>query len=315
MDISFIIVNWNTSTLLLDCLRSIEGTITGLTYEIFVVDNGSVDGSVHAVKEQFGARVILIENCENRGFAKANNQALNRARGNYIVLLNTDTILQEGSIRTLTDFLQKNSSAAVVGPRMIDRDGTLQNCYDNFPSLATELLNKSLLRALLPGKYAGKSPSASGPFEVDSLIGACMALRRDAIQQVGPLDEDYFFFLEETDWCFRLRAAGWKIYHHPGAEIIHIQGQSKKRMPADARIEYYRSLYHFFRKNRPAVSYALLRIVRFIRLVINCVLNLTGVCLTLGAHKKLREKAAVYAYLLGWHVLLCPDSWGLRHHT
>ena len=124
MDISFIIVNWNTSNLLLDCLRSIVNTVTGLTYEIFVVDNGSVDESVNAVKEQFGARVILIENCENRGFAKANNQALSRARGNYIVLLNTDTILQQGSISTLTDFLRTNPSAAVVGPRMIDARST-----------------------------------------------------------------------------------------------------------------------------------------------------------------------------------------------
>jgi GT2 family glycosyltransferase len=312
MDISFIIVNWNTSQLLLDCLRSIATTVSGLASEIFVVDNGSTDGSVNAVKEQFGDRVVIIANSGNRGFARANNQALSRAQGNYIVLLNTDTILQDGSIRTLIDFLQKNPSAAMVGPRMIDRDGTLQNCYDNFPSLATELLNKSLLRAVLPGKYAGKNPSASGPFEVDSIIGACMAVRRDAIQKVGMLDEDFFFFLEETDWCFRLRAAGWKIYHHPGAAIIHLQGQSKKSRPAQARVEYYRSLYLFFRKIRTPVSYALLRIVRFIKLLINGVLNLAGVCLTLGASKKLRDKTAIYAYLLGWHLLLCPDTWGLK---
>jgi hypothetical protein len=312
MDISFIIVNWNTCKLLLDCLRSIEKTVTGFIHEIVVVDNGSADGSVREVQQQFGTRVILIENSENRGFAQANNQALRIARGRYIVLLNSDTVLQENAISTLIAFLENNPAAAAVGPRMIDSDGSLQNSYDNFPSLTTELLNKSLLRALFPEKYAGKNPSASEPFEVDSIIGACMAIRRDAIQQVGPLDEDYFFFLEETDWCFRLRAAGWKIYHHPAAEIMHLQGQSKKRRPAQARIEYYRSLYLFFKKNRSTGSYALLRIVRFIKLVINCALNLAGLCFTLGASKKLREKAAVYAYLLWWHLLLCPDSWGLR---
>ena len=300
MDISFIIVNWNTCDLLLDCLHSIRNTVTGFTYEIVVVDNGSGDGSVQAVKKQFGSQALLIENRDNRGFARANNQALGIAQGRFIILLNTDTILQEGSISTLIAFLENNPSAAAVGPRMIDRDGSLQNSYDNFPSLTTELLNKSLLRALFPEKYAGKNSLASEPFEVDSIIGACMAIRRDAIQQVGPLDEDYFFFLEETDWCFRLRAAGWKMYHHPAAEIIHLQGQSKKRRPAQARIEYYRSLYLFFKKNRSTVSYALLRIVRFIKLVINCALNLTGLCFTLGASKKLREKASFYSYLLGW---------------
>ena len=312
MDISFIIVNWNTCDLLLDCLHSIRNTVTGFTYEIVVVDNGSGDGSVQAVKKQFGSQALLIENRDNRGFARANNQALGIAQGRFIILLNTDTILQEGSISTLIAFLENNPSAAAVGPRMIDRDGSLQNSFDNFPSLTTELLNKSLLRALFPERYAGKISLASEPFEVDSIIGACMAIRRDAIQQVGPLDEDYFFFLEETDWCFRLRAAGWKMYHHPAAEIIHLQGQSKKRRPAQARIEYYRSLYLFFKKNRSTVSYALLRIVRFVKIAINCVLNLAGLCLTFGASQKLREKAAVYAYLLWWHLLLCPDSWGLR---
>ncbi len=312
MDISFIIVNWNTCKLLLDCLRSIANTVTGCSYEIFVVDNGSTDGSVGAVKEQFGTQVTLIENSENRGFAQANNQALKIAQGRYIVLLNSDTVLQESAISTLIAFLENNPAAAAIGPRMIDSDGSLQNSYDNFPSLTTELLNKSLLRALFPEKYAGKNSFASEPFEVDSIIGACMAIRRDAILQVGPLDEDYFFFLEETDWCFRLRAAGWKMYHHPAAEIMHLQGQSKKRRPAQARIEYYRSLYLFFKKNRPIVSYALLRIVRFIKLVINCVLNLAGLCLTFGASQRLREKTAIYAYLLWWHLLLCPDSWGLR---
>jgi GT2 family glycosyltransferase len=312
MDISFIIVNWNTCDLLLDCLHSIRNTVNGFTYEIVVVDNGSGDGSVQAVKEQFGSQVLLIENHDNRGFARANNQALAIARGRFIVLLNTDTIVQSGAIATLIRVLEDKPSAAVAGPRMIERDGSLQNSFDNFPSLATELLNKSLLRVLFPGKYAGKNRTAKGLFEVDSIIGACMAIRRDAIQQVGLLDEDYFFFLEETDWCFRLRAAGWKIYHDPQAVIVHLQGQSKQRRPAQARVEYCRSLYLFFRKNRSFASYAMLRTVRFIKIVLDCALNLLGLCLTLGISRKFREKTAVYAYLLAWHLLLCPDSWGLR---
>jgi GT2 family glycosyltransferase len=312
MDISFIIVNWNTSALLLDCLHSILNTVSGFTYEIVVVDNGSRDGSVQAVKQQFSAPVTLIENPDNRGFARANNQALGIARGRFIILLNTDTIVQAGAIASLVRLLEDIPAAAVAGPRMIDQDGSLQNSFDNFPSLATELFNKSLLRFLFPGKFAGKNSSASTPFEVESIIGACMAIRRDAIQKVGMLDEDYFFFLEETDWCFRLRAAGWKIYHHPGAAIVHLQGQSKKRRPALARIEYYRSLYLFFWKNRSPLSYAVLRVARFVKVIITCVLNLLGLCLTAGQSRKLREKTAVYGLLLCWHLLLCPDSWSLK---
>ncbi len=310
MDISFIIVNWNTSNLLLDCLHSIRNTVSECTYEIVVVDNGSCDGSVQAVKQQFSSPVTLIENPDNRGFARANNQALGIARGRFIILLNTDTIVQAGAIASLLRLLEDIPAAAAAGPRMIDRDGSLQNSFDNFPSLATELFNKSLLRVLFPGKFAGKNSTASAPFEVESIIGACMALRREAIQQVGMLDEDYFFFLEETDWCFRLRAAGWKIYHHPGAVIIHLQGQSKKRMPAAARIEYYRSLYLFFRKNRSPLSYAALRVARFVKVAVNCALNLLGLCLTVGQSRKLREKTAVYGRLLCWHLLLCPRFLG-----
>ena len=312
MDISFIIVNWNTCKLLLDCLRSIANTVTGCTHEIVVVDNGSADGSVREVKQQFGAQVILIENSENRGFAQANNQALRIAQGKYIVLLNSDTVLRESAISTLTAFLENNPAAAAVGPRMIDRDGSLQNSYDNFPSLTTELLNKSLLRALFPGKYAGKNPAAKEPFAVDSLIGACMAIRNAAIEQVGLLDEDYFFFLEETDWCFRMRKAGWKIFHCPRSEVMHLQGQSKRRSPAKARVEYYRSLYLFFKKNRSFISYLALRFSRFIKLLINLALNAAGLFLTCGAAKRLREKTATYAYILWWHLNFCPDSWGLK---
>ena len=312
MDISFIIINWNTCRLLINCLRSIQNTVTGYQYDIFVVDNGSIDGSADEVRKQFGSPVTVIANTENRGFARANNQALRIAKSTYIVLLNSDTVLKNGALRALIEFLDHTPSAAMVGPRLIDTDGTLQNSYDNFPELLTELLNKSLLRALFPAKYSGKKAVRSDPFEVDSLIGACIAIRHTAIEQVGLLDEDYFFFLEETDWCFRMRTAGWKIFHNPRVEVIHLQGQSKQRSPADAWIEYYRSLYKFFRKNRSSLSYLTLRIFRMVKLIINLALNFIGLCLTMGTKRKYIDKTGIYAYILCWHFMLCPDSWGLK---
>jgi hypothetical protein len=312
MDISFIIINWNTRDLLLNCLRSILDTVHGYQYEIFVVDNGSRDGSPEAVKNHFGSQVQLIENHENLGFARANNQALKKAQGRYVVLLNSDAVLKNEAVSNLVSFLESTPSAAMAGPRLLNEDGSPQNSFDNFPALATELLNKSLMRSMFPAHYGGKRLTITRPFEVDSLIGACIALRHAAIQQVGLLDEDYFFFLEETDWCFRMRRAGWKIFHCPQADAIHLQGQSKQRRPAQARVEYYRSLYLFFKKNRSAASYLTVRIFRFLKLIINFLLNIIGIILTLGLKKRLRDKTATYAYILWWHFLLCPDSWGLR---
>lgn len=312
MDISFIIINWNTRELLLACLRSIQSAVTGCGYEIIVVDNGSEDGSAEAVRAHFGDGVQLIANASNRGFAAANNQALRIARGKYVVLLNSDTVLHEGAVDGLVRFLDKNPQVAMAGPRMRGADGRVQNSFDNFPSLATELLNKSLLRTIFPQRYAGRASQTSMPREVDSLIGACIAVRAEAIHQVGLLDEDYFFFLEETDWCLRMRRAGWNIVHLPGVEIVHLQGQSKRHRPALAWIEYYRSLYTFFRKHRTPAAYRALRIFRFIKLVINLMLTVTALCLTLGMRQRFRDKTAVYFRLVWWHLCRCPDSVGLR---
>ncbi len=311
--LSFIIVNWNTCGLLLECLDSIHSTVTGYQYEIYVIDNGSEDGSAEKVKKRFGGEINLIENSENSGFARANNQALRRAGGKYIVLLNSDTVLMENTIRSIVSFLEKNPSAAMAGPCMKSGDGKIQNSYDNFPSLLTELFNKSILRLFLPNRFAGKTSKASQPFEVDSLIGACIVVRSEAIKDVGLFDEDYFFFLEETDWCLRMRKAGWKIFHHPVAELVHLQGQSKKLRPSLAWIEYYRSLYLFFKKNRSAASYVTLRLFRFIKLIINLLLTIAGLCLTLGTKKRYREKTFVYAHLIWWHLCGCPDNVGLRN--
>jgi hypothetical protein len=133
-----------------------------------------------------------------------------------------------------------------------------------------------------------------------------------ALQQVGLLDEGYFFFLEETDWCLRMRRAGWTIYHVPRSRIIHLQGQSKKMRPARAWVEYYRSLYRFFKKNRSPLSYGILRVFRFLKLLVNLLLTSAGLCLTLGLRKRFREKVCIYGYLLWWHVRGCPEHLGLK---
>jgi len=148
--------------------------------------------------------------------------------------------------------------------------------------------------------------------EVDSVIGACMIVRKKAIKQVGMLDEDYFFFIEETDWCFRMHKGGWKIYHLPEIKVYHLQGQSKEKNPSKAWIEYYRSSYTFFKKNRSAFSYYTLRILRVGKLIINLLLVLLGLLTTLGLDKGLKRRFRIYRDLLLWHLKLCPASTGLR---
>jgi GT2 family glycosyltransferase len=312
VDISFIIVSWNTRDLLVDCLNSIEKHAKGYSFETFVVDNNSSDGSSALVEKLFHNRVNLIRNSENMGFGRANNQAIKYAKGRYVILLNSDTVLNEGTVSGLVSFLDNHGDAAMSGPRMTDENGKPQNSYDNFPALITELLNKSILRKLFPEKFAGKSLKKKLPFEVDSLIGACIAIRSEAIKEVGMFDEDYFFFLEETDWCFRMRKAGWKIFHQPEINIIHLQGQSKKIRPVLSWIEYYRSLYKYFKKNRSRASYLCLRIFRFFKLVINLVLTFIGLLFTLGKKKRLREKTVIYSRILWWHLTLCPEHVGLK---
>ncbi len=311
MDVSVIIVNWNTKDLLLNCITSVYDTGGGVEYEVMVVDNGSSDGSGQAVKETF-PQVTFIQNAENRGFAKANNQALSVATGRYVLLLNSDAMLTKGALKGLLDFMDKTPRAGIASCQYLNRDGSRQNSFDNFPTLATELLNKTLLRMVFTQKYPSKKQEYYEPIEVESVIGACMMVRAEAMKQVGALDEDYFFFMEETDWCFRMQKAGWKIFHLPQIKVYHLQGQSKEKNPAKAWIEYYRSSYRFFKKHRSVVSYFTLRVMRVCKLVINLLLVLLGFLITFGLDKGLRRRFRIYSVLLFWHLRLCPASMGLK---
>jgi GT2 family glycosyltransferase len=310
MDVSIIIVNWNTRELLLNCLSSVFATAGGLEVEIFVVDNGSTDGSSEAARREFPG-VTIIQNTVNRGFAQANNQALAQATGRYVLLLNSDAALTEGSLQGLVSFMDRTPKAGIAACQYMDTDGSRQNSFDNFPTLATELLNKSILKLLFPARYPGKRRHYREPLAVDSVIGACMIVRAEAVRQVGVLDEDYFFFLEETDWCFRMRRAGWHVYHLPHISVYHLQGKSKEKSPVRAWIEYYRSLYLFFKKNRSGVSYYVLRTGKVLKLLVNTLLVALGILCTLGMNKGLVRHFRIYGGLLTWHMRGCPKEEGL----
>ncbi|MBA3013542.1 MAG: glycosyltransferase family 2 protein, partial [Desulfobulbaceae bacterium] len=222
MDVSIVIVNWNTRQLLLDCLSSVYATIHELAFEVFVVDNASTDDSVKAVRE-FYPGVTVIQNTENLGFAKANNLALRIIRGNYALLLNTDAVLTAGAVERLFRFMEQNRAVGLACGQLLNADGSKQNSIANFPNLASFFCNETLLRLLLPKQFPSKRQEYSEPVEVESCIGACLMVRKQAMDQVGLLDERFFFFLEETDWAFAMKRAGWLAYFVPMAKIFHLQ--------------------------------------------------------------------------------------------
>jgi GT2 family glycosyltransferase len=309
-----IIINWNTKDLLIQCLTSIPQMIQGFRIEILVVDNGSQDGSGSEVKKRFPF-VRLIENDKNLGFARAVNQGLQKASGRYVLLLNPDTLVKNGAIERLMSFMDAHPKAGISGAQLLNSNGSKQNSIANFPSLATELLNKNLLRWLSPERFPGKERNYSEPIEVDSVIGACMMVRREALDQVGFLDEDYFLFLEETDWCYRMKKAGWKIYHNPQVEVYHFQGKSAEAERKRAKVEYYRSRYHFFKKNKGNLKWVILLIGLLIRLGFELLSMAVASVVTFFAIKGWRKKLAIYTYLFWWHLKLCPEDMGLRKQT
>jgi GT2 family glycosyltransferase len=312
MDASIIIVNWNTKELLINCLNSVYGTVKTLAFEVLVVDNGSSDGSVEAIKTLFPG-VRLIENKKNLGFAKANNQALRQMNGQYAVLLNSDAVLTDGAVETIIRFMDENNKIGICGGQLLNADGSKQNSIANSPTLATELLNKSLLRRLFPRKYPGKEHDFKEPIEVESIVGACMVVRKEAINDVGLLDESYFFFLEETDWCLNMRKRGWKVFHHPDAKIYHLQGQSAGKVNVRARIEYWRSRYTFFKKNYGSVSLNILRLGLILKVFISMFMLSIVYAASLLLSKKVRERLNLYSVLIAWHFKGTPSEWGLTH--
>jgi GT2 family glycosyltransferase len=223
--VAAVVVTYDALPWIESCLDSLRGA------ETVVVDNGSRDGTVDFVRERF-PRVKLIE-AENRGLGAGWNIGLRETSSRYALLLNADAWLVEGALDRLVDFADSRPRAAVVGPRLLNQDGTLQRSVRGFPTLWRLATEYFFLRKLAPASSALNAFYAGG-FEhdevrdVEVVMGACMLVRRDAVEQVGYCDEDYFLFSEETDWCFRFRQAGWDVVFFPGAECVHVRGAAHR---------------------------------------------------------------------------------------
>ena len=297
------IVNWNTRDLLLQCLKSIFENTKDLHFEVWLVDNASTDGSVTAAEEAYPT-IRIIKNRRNLGFAAANNLAFAGMQGRYAVLINTDAQLKKGAIETLFAFMEKTPEAAMACGQLLNEDGSKQNSIASFPTPFSLISNETLLRVLFPRKYPSKRKHYAVPIAVDSCIGACIMVRKSVMDTVGFLDERYFFFMEETDWAYRMKLAGWKIYFVPSAEIFHAQGKTVGG-GISARILFYRSRYQFFEKWHKNFM-APVRLFIFCRLLTNTLLNLLAVGCTFGVSRRIKDKLMVYTQLVLWHFRGCP---------
>ena len=314
VDLSIVVLSWNGRELALACLDSIERQVRArrdaerIETETILVDNGSSDGTVASVRERFPwAEVVALP--RNVGFAAGNNAGLARAkRGRHVMILNNDTEVQRGALESCVRFLDASPDVGAVGPQLLYPDGRRQNSIHAYPSLLTETLPRGVRESLFPRRFPSKRSALAGPLDVEAVLGACIAVRRAALDSVGPLPEDYFFFFEETDWLFRMTRAGWRVVHLPEARLTHVHGAgTKKKVPLPTRIEYHRSLYHFFRKNRGTGQAAAVVALRLARLAAALVALAPLALVSAREGERWRQRLAI----LAWHARGCPTSWGL----
>lgn len=268
--IGVIVVSYNTAGLLRACLESLRDC--RLPLRVVVVDNASADGSA-AVAEQVCPAAQVIALGHNAGYAGGTNiglAALGQPLPDYLLILNPDTVVQPGAIEAMVDFMQAHPRVGLVGPRLLNPDGSLQPAAFRFPTLAMSLLDLFPPGEVLPGRlynswWHGRYPQERGdePFPIDHPLGAVMLIRRAALEQVGGMDEGYFMYSEEVDWCWRIRQAGWAIWQTPQARVIHVGGAATSQFRWKMLLALYRSRARFFALHRaPAVGRAHRLIVR-----------------------------------------------------
>lgn len=261
MDVSIIIVNWNVCELLRHCLKSIYGETRNIEFEVIVVDNASRDGSIEMIKTNF-SQVKLFENTKNKGFAAANNQAMLVAKGRYYLLLNPDTVILDNAIARTVKFTDKHPNAAITACKVLSPDGTLQrNCF-TYPSAVNLFLSSTYLYKIFPkNRFFGREEMTWWQYDdvhsVEAVTGCFMLVRREVVDKLGGLDEEFFIYAEEADLCYRFTQAGWKIVFTPSPKIIHYGKKSSEQMPVKMALKLWNSKLLFIQKHNSSMKYIL----------------------------------------------------------
>jgi hypothetical protein len=299
-DLSIVIVNWNVKDLLERCLQSLLRS-DGLTTEIIVVDSASADGSPQMVREKF-PQVRLIASAQNLGYAGGNNAGARVAQGRYMFLLNPDTIVKPGALTTLVDYLEEHPAAGAVGPQLLWPDGTIQSSRRAFPTLGTLFWESTLLGQWFPHnrhirRYHMTDRSPDETQLVDWVVGAAILTRREVWAQVGPLDEEFFMYFEETDWFQRSAACGWQTHYLPSAQIIHYEGQSSGQVVTARTLRFQRSKIRYAHKYFGERWAGLLRLFLRATFAFQCIEE--GGKWLLGHRRPLRrERVVAYSQVL-----------------
>jgi GT2 family glycosyltransferase len=289
--------------MLLEALDALADAVSPGRDEVIVVDNHSRDDSIERLREAQPA-VRVIANAWNFGFARACNQAIARASAEYLLLLNNDALVAPDVLDRFERSFRSRPRLGVIGAQLLDTEGRALPS-DRLVPTAWDAIAPRALRRRVPRRRLGSL------WEVEAVTGACLAVRAAAIREVGPLDDDFFFYLEDVDWCRRMRASGWVVACDPDARVVHRIAASARQLPRGAQIEMLRSRLVLHRKiMHPAVAGAL-EAERLLRLMVGALFQLLATGLTAGLVSGPRRRLAKYAFLAAWMILGKPASWGL----
>ena len=273
MNLSVVIVTWNSEEFIRNCLDSIFLSQGNFSSEVIVVDNNSSDETAKIV-EQLYPQVNLIQNKRNLGYAKANNQGMEEAGGDYILLLNPDTQLFEDSLSLMYEFMEENPSIGALGPKLLNPDKTVQASCREFPTFSTLIWEFSGLSRLFPksrifGRWRMGYFDFERQTETDQPMASCLMLRRAALEDVGIFDENFAMFFNDVDLCHRIKKGGWKIYFYPEAKVIHHKGASTKKAKARMIWLSHLAFYKFFKKHKTGLANHLLLFLFLIPLILS----------------------------------------------
>ncbi|MCE5199785.1 MAG: glycosyltransferase family 2 protein [Armatimonadota bacterium] len=254
VDVTVSIVNWNTKDELRDCLLSVFSQDRSITFEVFVADNASSDGSAEMIKSEFAGKVNLIENPKNLGFGAAHNMALGQARGRYMMILNPDCrMLEHDVLGKMIKYMDSTPSVGMLGPKVLNPDGSLQYSARRSPTMFAAIFRHTLLGKLFPNNsfvrdYLMADWQHDRERDVDWLSGSAIVVRKETIDQIGLLDERFFMYLEDVDWCRRAREAGWRVVYFPMAAVSHRIGAASDQNPIPMIKQHHKSMLRYFLK-------------------------------------------------------------------
>lgn len=253
LDLSISIVTWNSRDDVLDCLASIGAAADPLNWIVTVVDNASCDGTVEAVRAAHPEMVTLAKGI-NRGFGAAHNEVMRRGVGRYHLILNPDTRLFAGSLVTLVRFLEEHGEVGLVGPKVLERDGSVYPSFRSFPTAGALLFRNKLLTRLFPHNpytrhYLRGDQNPDVPQSTDWISGSAILIRREALASIGLLDERFFMYCEDMDWCRRAHDSGWDVFYQPDATMTHLRARSTDRCIPQMIVEHHKSMGKYYVKH------------------------------------------------------------------